>query len=417
MRRRALKWGVAASVILVACVYWFGLRNVDWGAVIPGTATDGAKPPASGSIAPSPDAKPSTGGNTPSPSAPASPDRSPDPSAEPSPDPSTDPSSEPGAATEPDGPDDHVRLAIVGDVITAANVLTLMQLNGYDYPFTEAAPILAKADFALANLEAPLTDRGTPMENKKYIYRAPPDTVEALKQAGFDYFALANNHTMDYGWEGLSDTMAYLDDAGLKYSGAGSDDKEAFSAAMLEHNGLTIGVISVSRVLPVTEWKADKNNAGVAEAYSTNRAVAAIEHTRSIADIVVVMVHWGEELKDTPNEIQTTLGHAFVDAGADLVIGSHPHTLQGFEAYKGKWIAYSLGNFVFPGMEAPTEETGVLQAQCDKSGCSLQFEPMVAKLSKPVPMAADAAEQLFKRLSGLSISATVDAHGRIQAAN
>jgi poly-gamma-glutamate capsule biosynthesis protein CapA/YwtB (metallophosphatase superfamily) len=305
----------------------------------------------------------------------------------------------------------------VGDILPAAKVLDLMKANGFDYPFRGAKATLEAADIAAGNLETPITTRGTPAEDKQYVFRGTPDAVPALKDAGFDYLSLANNHTLDYGWDGLSDTMDYLDDAELKHAGSGSDDREAFSPAYIETRGITVGFVSVTGVVPEVGWKADRNHPGVAEAYSPDRAVAAIKDAKENADIVVVMVHWGKERQDQPIANQTDLGHRFVDAGADLVIGSHPHVLQGFEAYKGKWIAYSLGNFVFSTTAfSKSSETGVLKAECGKDGdCGLKFEPMLAKNSQPAPMEAAEGQALLARLSELSIGASVKEDGTIVA--
>ena len=107
------------------------------------------------------------------------------------------------------------------------------------------------------------------------MFRGSSEAVPALKEAGFDFLALANNHTLDYGWEGLSDTMDVLDDADLKHAGSGNDDREAFAPAYIESNGITVGFVSVTRVVPEVSWKADRTHPGVAEAYSPARAVAA----------------------------------------------------------------------------------------------------------------------------------------------
>jgi poly-gamma-glutamate capsule biosynthesis protein CapA/YwtB (metallophosphatase superfamily) len=314
---------------------------------------------------------------------------------------------------------DTVTLALVGDLLPAARVLELMKKNGYDYPFREAKSVLESADITAGNLETPITTRGTPALDKQYVFRGTPEAVSALKEAGFDYLSLANNHTLDYGWEGLSDTMDYLDDAKLQHAGSGNDDREAFTPAYIESKGMTVAFVSVTRVVPDVSWKADRNHAGVAEAYTPTRAVAAIKEANVNADLVVVMVHWGEERMDYPVAHQTDLGHRFVDAGADLVIGSHSHVLQGFEAYKDKWIAYSLGNFVFSTTAlSKTSETGVLNAECDKDGvCSLKFQPMFAMNSQPAPMEAAAGKALLARLSTLSFGASVEEDGMIVANN
>jgi poly-gamma-glutamate capsule biosynthesis protein CapA/YwtB (metallophosphatase superfamily) len=347
-------------------------------------------------------------------------------STDPSENPSEEPSNDSGDSASPDEAavatevtGDTISLALVGDLLPAARVLELMKMNGYDYPFREAKVVLEAADIAAGNLETPITTRGTPAEDKQYVFRGTPEAIPALKEAGFDYLSLANNHTLDYGWEGLSDTMDYLDDADLQHAGSGNDDREAFTPAYLESHGMTVAFVSVTRVVPEVSWKADRNHAGVAEAYTPNRAEAAIKEAKQNADIVVVMVHWGVEKKDTPVATQTDLGHRFIDAGADLVIGSHPHVLQGFEAYKGKWIAYSLGNFVFSTTaSSKTSETGVLGAECNKDGaCSLKFQPMFATNSQPAPMEATAATALLARLSALSIGASVEEDGTIVARN
>lgn len=345
------------------------------------------------------------------------------PSADPSDNPSEEPSTgseapaQEAAATEDNG--DTLSLALVGDLLPAARVLDLMKMNGFDYPFRAAKPYLEAADITAGNLETPITTRGTPAENKQYVFRGTQEAIPAMKEAGFDYLSLANNHTLDYGWEGLSDTMDNLDDAGMQHSGSGNDDREAFAPAYIESKGMTVAFVSVTRVVPEVSWKADRNHAGVAEAYSPTRAEATIKEAKQNADMVVVMVHWGEEKKDTPIASQTDLGHRFIDAGADLVIGSHPHVLQGFEAYKGKWIAYSLGNFVFSTTAlSKTSETGILNAECNKDGaCSLKFLPMFATNSQPAPMEASASTALLARLSSLSIGASVEEDGTIVARN
>lgn len=316
---------------------------------------------------------------------------------------------------EPDR--DTVTITLVGDILPAARVLDYMKQYGFDYPFRETSSLLSAADITAGNLETSITERGTPELNKQYVYRGPKEGLTPIKEAGFDFLSLANNHTMDYGWEGLSDTMDALDEADIGHAGSGNDDIEAYTPAYVEGNGKKVAFVSLTQVVPKIEWKADRNHPGLAEAYSFERAVASVKEARGNADVVVVMVHWGTERTDLPNKQQKSLAYALVDAGADLVVGSHPHVLQGFESYKGKWIAYSLGNFVFPGMSpATTAETGILTATCKKGGeCSLQFAPMLAKLAQPAPMDPDTGKALLARLSSISFASKVEEDGRIVA--
>jgi len=318
--------------------------------------------------------------------------------------PSEEPPEELPADTPNDGDSQVVNLAFVGDILLAARVEEYITKNGVDYPFLKASSLLQAADITAGNLENPITERGTPAEDKTYVFKGKPESLQGIKNAGIDVLTLANNHTLDQGWEGLSDTMDYLDDTGIDHVGSGNDATEAYTAAFREHNGIRVAYIGVTNVVPVTEWKADKNHPGVAETYDTTRAVQAIKDAKELADIVVVMVHWGKEKVQQPIEKQTTVGHTFIDAGADLVIGSHPHVLQGFERYKGKWIAYSLGNFVFTSAgDRLTQETGILEAACTKQGeCSMKFNPMLSAYAQPAPMDAEEGAALLSKLSELS---------------
>ncbi|WP_192896513.1 CapA family protein [Cohnella sp. AR92] len=349
----------------------------------------------------------------------ASATRNPEQSSDPaSPAPSGEPGDEEAAAPLETGSDDPiVNLAFVGDILLGARVEEYIVKNGAEYPFLKSSDLLQTADVAAGNLENPITLRGTPAENKSFVFKGHPDSLQGVKNAGIDLLTLANNHSLDQGWEGLSDTMDYLDDAGIDHVGSGNDATEAYTAAYFEHNGIRVAYIGVTNVVPVTEWKADKNHPGVAETYSTTRAVQAIKDAKELADIVVVMVHWGKEKVQKPIGLQTSVGHEFIDAGADLVIGSHPHVLQGFETYKGKWIAYSLGNFVFTTAgDRLTQETGVLQAACTKQGeCRLKFNPMLSTNAQPAPMAADEGSDLLARLSDLSLpyGVALDADGNL----
>ncbi|MFC4812557.1 CapA family protein [Paenibacillus sp. GCM10023250] len=312
---------------------------------------------------------------------------------------------------------DVANLSFTGDILLAASVEKLMLKNGYDYPYAKARNYLQLSDITAANLETPITLRGTPAPNKQYVYKASPDALPALIDSGIDLVNLANNHTLDQGEVGLLDTIGYLSKVKLPNVGAGRNDAEAFKPVIKEANGIRIAYLGLTRVVPVGSWKAGPNHPGLAESYDPTRAIAAIKKAKTEADVVVVMVHWGTELADLPNADQKRLGHAYVDAGADLVVGSHPHVMQGFEAYKGKWIAYSLGNFVFSGMpDKRTADTGVLDAACSAGGaCSLAFHPMRAVQSQPAPLEGGEAAALLKRLDGISIHATIDANGLIHS--
>lgn len=310
-----------------------------------------------------------------------------------------------------------VKLSFVGDILLASKVDAIMNKNGYDYPYKKAKPYLEASDLTAANLENPITRVNDPAPDKQFVFKGDPVSLPSLKAAGFDVVSLANNHTQDHGKQGLLDTMHNLDKAGIPHTGGGRNDVEAFKPVILEAKGIKVAYFGFSRVLPVIEWKASPDRIGVAESYDEKQAVQAIRDTQEKADLVVVMVHWGRERVDWPVDHQKVLARAYIDAGADLVIGSHPHVLQGFESYKGKWIAYSLGNFIFNTTATKkTRDTGVLDATCTAEGaCDLQLHPMRANNSQPVPLKGAEATTLLNRISDISIGASIDSKGRISA--
>jgi poly-gamma-glutamate synthesis protein (capsule biosynthesis protein) len=311
-----------------------------------------------------------------------------------------------------------VRLSFVGDVLLASTVETVMKRNGFDYPYREVLPLLQQPDMTIANFESPVTTRGTPQQ-KDYVYRTSPDALPPFKEAGFDLVTLANNHTLDYGQPSLLDTMSYMDKAGILRVGAGHNADEAFKPVIVNKNGIKIAFLGFSRVVPDNSWKAGSKTPGLADTYAEKRPLDEIRKAKAEADLVVVLVHWGIERNDKPEAYQTTLGHHYIDAGADLVIGSHPHVLQGLESYKGKWIAYSLGNFIFTTNNvAETLESVVLDAACSKQGqCDLRIHPIFTEYAKPIPMDEEKGKKLLERLTSISFHSTVQQDGSVKPAN
>jgi poly-gamma-glutamate synthesis protein (capsule biosynthesis protein) len=316
-------------------------------------------------------------------------------------------------ATQPSNSANDVTINFVGDIQFSGKVAELLDKNGYDYPFAKLGNLFKNDDLTIGNLETPVTLNGTDALDKTYVYKSSPKALAAMASAGFDAVNLANNHILDQGVEGLVDTLAYLKEYGIAHAGAGMNQDEAYTPAYLERKGIKIAFLGFSRVVPKASWKAEGNRAGVAETYDSTGAVKAIQEARQKADLVIVVAHWGEERVSTPNNDQTRLAHEFVDAGADLVIGGHPHVLQGVEYYKGKWIAYSTGNFIFS--KSTTEETwktAVFQANCSKEAkCSMKVIPYEAGLGQAIPMLDEANKLLLEQMTQLSPGIRFDANG------
>ena len=195
---------------------------------------------------------------------------------------------------------------------------------------------ISRADIYMANQEFPFSDRGTPAPDKQFTFRVPPERVSMMHELGIDIVTIANNHTLDYGTDALVDTCTTLENAGIPYVGAGANMDRAKQLETIEVRGRTIGFLAASRVYPDTSWVANSKKPGMVSGYDPSILLKEIEAAGEYCDYLVVYMHWGIERDEKPQEYQRTLGRQLIDAGADLVIGSHPHVLQGIEYYQGK---------------------------------------------------------------------------------
>jgi poly-gamma-glutamate synthesis protein (capsule biosynthesis protein) len=246
-------------------------------------------------------------------------------------------------ASPPPTPDGVVTVAAVGDVMLARDVTTLREQHGASYPFERVTGLLRDADLTIGNKEGAFTERGTEAD-KLYTFRTPPRFADGLAQAGIDIVSLGNNHIADFGPEGIADTLAALDAAGVQHAGAGMDEASARAPVLLKIDGVRIAFLSYSDVAENTYATAQAPGAALATVENLRRDVQA---ARTQSDAVIVALHSGVEYTDAPQPQQQRLARAAVDAGARLVLGHHPHALQGWEYYGEGLIVYSLGNFVF----------------------------------------------------------------------
>ena len=207
----------------------------------------------------------------------------------------------------------------------------------------------------MVNQEFPFTERGTQAADKQYTFRLPHDRLHIMNEMGIDIVTLANNHILDFGPEGITDSIAALNEAGIKYVGAGEDLEEAKKLEIMEVGGRKIGFLGTSRVYMATSWAAGENHPGVFSTYDPTLPIEEIKKADELVDDLVVYVHWGVERETTPKDYQRVMGKQYIDAGADIVIGSHPHVLQPLEYYNDKPIMFSMGNFVF-GSSIPSTE-------------------------------------------------------------
>jgi poly-gamma-glutamate capsule biosynthesis protein CapA/YwtB (metallophosphatase superfamily) len=243
--------------------------------------------------------------------------------------------------------------------------------------FEKVRKLTVDADIFLVNLECPFTERGEKVD-KNFNFRARPELVAALNASGVDVVSLANNHVMDYGSDGLDDTISTLDNEGIQHFGAGMSLASAREPAIVEIKGVRIaflGYLFLGEQHPEPyEIFATDDQPGAAGHYDDIAELQAmieedILSAKEHADHVIPFFHWGREGQADPVPYQVTLAHAAIDAGASAVLGSHPHNVQGIEVYNGAPIAYSLGNFVFGGRwDPPDKRTALLELRLTRTG-------------------------------------------------
>lgn len=245
-------------------------------------------------------------------------------------------------------------------------------------PFQHFGGILKGADVRVVNLECVVSTRGKAIEDKPYTFQAHPRVLPLLERY-FNVASLANNHTGDFGFDAFNEQLDLLEQRRFGHFGGGRNNAEARRPYLVTVNGLRIALLGYNDFHPRC-FEAGPDWPGVAWCV-TEQVVADIEAARSIhkADLVIPVMHWGEE-EEPENERQKDVAHRMIDAGADVVVGGHPHVTQSTEYYKGKLIAYSLGNFVFDGFdEGPGRIGWVLRLRMDKNGL-LEWDTVVAHL-------------------------------------
>lgn len=283
-------------------------------------------------------------------------------------------------------------LAFTGDVLMVDTPNPFECLHGR----------LQAADVAFCNLESPISGRGTPNPVKhrggklmpnEFLFRTSLRAAESLRNGGVDVVSLANNHMMDYGAVALRDTMDALDHQGIAYSGAGMTNSAARRCTVVRRRGVRVAFLSyvLADTLPDTQLSSAKEDAlGVAMLPDkpTPQVISMIGNdigaARKLGDLVVVSFHWGIERSIYPSPSQRWLARRAVDCGADIVVGHHPHCLQGVEIYKGKPILYSLGNLVFPAVSPLCRRTGIVWVRYLGDGSyKVTLQPLYIQAGRP----------------------------------
>jgi poly-gamma-glutamate capsule biosynthesis protein CapA/YwtB (metallophosphatase superfamily) len=276
-----------------------------------------------------------------------------------------------------------IRLAAGGDVTLGDGVATAIRAHGKRWPWRSVAPVLRAADVAVVNLETCVSTRGRPWPGKEFTFRGRPRWLRAAANfAGIDVGSLANNHSLDYGRLAFADTLAHAKRFGIRPIGGGATLAEARRPAILRRGGLRLAFLGFSDVRP-PGFDAGSGRSGATPAL--RRYIRAdVRAAARDADIVVVYFHWGIELDRTPSARQRLLARAALRAGATVVLGAHPHVLQPRDRRGSRFVAWSLGNFVFAWNSPGTNRTGILRLGLGRTGVvSSRFLP--ARINRVQP--------------------------------
>lgn len=261
----------------------------------------------------------------------------------------------------PAAPAKPVTVAFGGDVHFEDEIAVRLQED----PQTTLGPVsavLRSADVSMVNLESAISSGGSAAA-KTYTFRAPPAALRALDAAGVDVATMANNHGMDYGLAGLRDSLSAARQNDFPLVGIGRNAAQAYAPWIVEVNGQRLAFLGATQVIDtafIDEWTAGPGKPGLASAKKVDRLAAAVRAVRPKVDTVVVYLHWGQSLEPCPLPRQRHLARTLIDAGADVLVGTHAHRLLAGGSLRGAYVHYGLGNFVWYNPDPPGGDTGVL---------------------------------------------------------
>jgi len=263
-----------------------------------------------------------------------------------------------------------VTLMAVGDVMLGGKIGMTMLNDGWEYPFRYVASTFKEADIVFGNLPTPLSHHNerNPAKPESHLLKADPRAIQGLKYARFNVLSLANNHALDFGSEALFETTELLANDGINYVGAGINESEARKPIVVHHNGVDVAFLAYSCSYPAT-----RNGPGCAPIRLSIIEEDVIK-ARALADVVVVSLHQGLEYSDYPVPAHISLTHKIIESGADLILGHHPHVLQGIEHYDRGVIVHSLGNFVHDTIHGKMKEEAIQNCALSKMG-NIAFAP------------------------------------------
>ena len=270
-----------------------------------------------------------------------------------------------------------VVINVVGDVHGESAIKTdsLKSLKQY----------FSHGDLNIFNLETAVTNHDV-KEEKEYNFKTNAAFLKSLKSVGLNLANIANNHSYDYGLTGFEDTLKNLDRAGLEYVGGGLNSSAAYKGRIYTIKGMRIGVLGIAKVNGGPESIATREKAGTTNGYDKTSTEQAITELRAVSDILIVVTHWGEEGSFCPRDSEMSSAKKWSALGADIILGSHTHTLQPIALENNKLVAYSMGNFIFYSSKLENRRTGILRIQINsQKKISYSLLPMTINNLTKIP--------------------------------
>lgn len=312
-----------------------------------------------------------------------------------------------------------ITISFAGDILFDPHysVMSVLLQNGGNISNGISPEVIAEmesADIMMLNNEFPYTNRGTPTAGKQFTFRADPSAVAYLDELGVDIVSLANNHAYDYGEQGFLDTLQTLQDAGIPYVGAGVNEEEAIKPVYYIMNNMKIAFISATQIekgdYPDTKG-ATTDSPGVFRCWNVEKLLQVVKEAKANSDYVIVYVHWGTENQESIDWAQEEQAPQIVAAGADLIIGDHPHLLQKIDVIDGVPIIYSMGNFWF---NSKTIDTGIVKVTLTEEGLqSFQFIPCLQNGCKTTLLTGTEKERVLEGMRTISGNVQIDAEGYV----
>jgi poly-gamma-glutamate capsule biosynthesis protein CapA/YwtB (metallophosphatase superfamily) len=298
-----------------------------------------------------------------------------------------------------------IRIGFMGDVMLGRLVNEVINQTSYAYPWGNVRPLLYQNDLNIANLETTLTNSATPVP-KVFNFKATPDKVQTLVEGNIHVVNLANNHILDFGVEGMKETVETLDKAGIKHVGAGNNLAEAQRPAIIERNGISIGILGYTDNEPGWAAEPDKPGINYIKVGDLEPIQQAIQKLKSQVDLIIISIHWGPNWPERPPQKLIDFAHAILDSGADIIHGHSPHILQPLEIYKNKLIMYGTGDFIDDYHVDPlrrNDRSALFLVTIDKREIhKVQLIPVIIKAFQVNQAQGEDYEAVIKRLQSLS---------------